>query len=452
MPVTKNQIVPLTIESISSDGTGVGRFEGQAIFVPGTAVGDVLNARIVKDMKRYAFGIVDSFEQQSSDHIQPDCNVFRPCGGCCFRHLDYTAELRAKQSFVADAFSRLGGLTDLPILPILPSPEESRYRNKAQFPVQQGEDGKIQTGFYAARSHRVVPCQDCKLQPEEMNAIAWRVCSLMEELGISAYNEEQHKGLVRHIFLRRGVHSGQIMVCLVVNGRSLPRQEEFCNALLREFPAIHTIVLNINTRRTNVITGPESIALIGPGFIEDTLCDVPVTLGPLSFYQVNTLGAEQLYGVAAEFAGLTGDEVLLDLYCGTGTIGLSMASQCRKLVGVEIVAEAVDTARRTAQRMGFADARFLCADAGQAAAQLAAEGLTPDVIVLDPPRKGCDDATLQAVAKMGPSRVVMVSCNAATAARDTAALEKLGYHAEKVQPVDMFPRTKHTECVVRFTR
>lgn len=452
MPVKKNQIVPLTIESISSDGAGVGRFEGQAVFVPGTAVGDILNARIVKDLKRYAFGIVDSFEQQSADHIQPDCDVFRPCGGCCFRHLDYAAELRAKQGFVADAFSRLGGLTDLPVLPILPSPEEDRYRNKAQFPVQLGEDGHIQTGFYAARSHRVVPCKDCKLQPEEMNAIAWRVCALMEQLGISAYNEEQHKGLVRHIFLRRGAHSGQIMVCLVVNGRTLPHQAEFCDALMQEFPAIHTIVLNVNTRRTNVITGPESIALAGPGFIEDTLCDVPVTLGPLSFYQVNTLGAEQLYGVAAEFAGLTGNEVLLDLYCGTGTIGLSMAAKCRKLVGVEIVAEAVDTARSTAQRMGFTDARFLCADAGQAAAQLAGEGLSPDVIVLDPPRKGCDDATLQAVVQMAPSRVVMVSCNAATAARDTAALEKMGYHAAKVQPVDMFPRTKHTECVVLLTR
>ena len=451
MAVSKNQIIPLVIESISSDGAGVGHYEGQAIFVPATAPGDELQARIVKDCKRYAFGIVESFTRRAEDHIEPDCDVYKPCGGCCFRHLNYQAELRAKQDFVADAFARLGGL-DLPVLPILPSPEEDRYRNKAQFPVQRTDDGHIQAGFYAARSHRVVPCEDCKLQPELLNQIAARVCRLMEELGISAYDEQKHQGLVRHIFLRCGAHSGQVMVCLVVNGRKLPRQKDFCDILVKEFPAIRTIVLNINTKRTNVITGAESIALFGPGFIEDTLCDVPVTLGPLSFYQVNTLGAEQLYGVAADFAHLEGNELLLDLYCGTGTIGLSMAGKCRQLVGVEIVSEAVDTARRTAKAMGFEDARFLCSDAGEAAAQLAAEGLRPDVIVLDPPRKGCDDATLNAVVQMNPSRVVMVSCNAATAARDARILQDMGYTALQVQPVDMFPRTRHVECVVEFKR
>ncbi len=451
MSVKKNQIVPLKIESISSDGSGVGRYEGQAVFVPGTAVGDELNVRIVKDCKRYAFGIVQEWVSLSADHIPPDCPVCGPCGGCCFRHLRYEAELRAKQAIVADAFARLGGL-DLPCLPILPSPEEARYRNKVQFPVQRTENGQIQAGFYAARSHRVIPCEDCRLQPVLLNQIAQRVCVLMEQLGIEPYNEEQHIGLVRHIFLRCGAHSGQVMLCLVVNGRSLPHQDQLCSALMQEFAALRTIVLNVNTQRTNVITGPETLTLTGPGFIQDTLCDVPVTLGPLSFYQVNTPGAEQLYGVAAQFAQLTGNEVLLDLYCGTGTIGLSMAQHCRQLIGVEIVAEAVTTARATAQAMGLTDARFLCADAGQAAAQLAAEGLRPDVIVLDPPRKGCSQETLEAVAQMAPQRVVMVSCNPSTAARDTRILETLGYRAQQVQPVDMFPRTHHVETVVQLSK
>lgn len=451
MSVKKNQIIPLKIESISSDGAGVGRFEGQAIFVPGTAVGDEANVRIVKDCKRYAFGIVQDWTHQSAEHIQPDCPVCGPCGGCCFRHLSYDAELRAKQDMVADAFARLGGI-DLPCLPILPSPQEERYRNKAQFPVQRAEDGQIRAGFYAARSHRVVPCEDCRLQPLLLNQIAQRVCQLMQQWGIEPYDEEQHTGLIRHIFLRCGAHSGQVMLCLVANGRSLPHQTEFCDALMQEFSELHTIILNINTQRTNVITGKESLTLAGPGFIEDTLCHVPVTLGPLSFYQVNTLGAERLYGVAAQFAQLTGNEVLLDLYCGTGTIGLSMAQNCRQLIGVEIIEEAVVTARSTAQAMGLKDARFLCADAGQAAAQLAAEGLHPDVIVLDPPRKGCSQETLEAVVQMAPQRVVMVSCNPATAARDTHILETLGYHAQQVQPVDMFPRTRHVETVVLLQR
>ena len=396
MPLQKNQLLTLRIERLSSDGSGVAHSpEGEAVFVPGTAPGDEAQVRIVKDCGRYAFGILDKLLTPSPARIPVDCAVAGPCGGCSLRHMDYAAELRAKQESVADAFRRIGGL-DVPVLDALPSPEVDRYRD-----------------------------------------------------------EESGKGLVRHIFLRRGTHSGQIMVCLVCTRPKFPHSEELVTALREQFSDIASVLINVNAKKTNVILGEETVSLYGPGYIEDTLCGVPVRLGPLSFYQVNTLAAERLYGIAAEYAQLEPSDVLLDLYCGMGTIGLSMAGRCRELIGVEIVPEAIDSAKANAARMGDAVAaksRFFCADAGQAAARLAAEGLRPDVIMLDPPRKGCDETTLSAVVQMSPRRVVYVSCNPSTAARDAAWLEEHGYHAEKVQPVDLFPRTRHVEAIVSLQR
>ena len=455
MPLQKNQILTLRIERLSSDGSGVAHSaDGEAVFVPGTAPGDEARVRIVKDCGRYAFGILDELLTPSPDRIPVDCPVAGPCGGCSLRHLDYAAELRAKQESVLDAFRRIGGL-EVPVLDILPSPEVDRYRNKVQFPVGVDKNGAPCIGFYAGRTHRIVPCPDCKLQPGVLNEIGNALCAFFAQQGIRPYDEQSGKGLVRHIFLRRGAHSGQIMVCLVCTRAKLPHAEQLCTALREQFPAISTILLNVNAKNTNVILGSENHILYGPGYIEDTLCGVPVRLGPLSFYQVNTLAAERLYGVAAQYAQLTPDDTLLDLYCGMGTIGLSMADQCRELIGVEIVPEAIESAKANAARMGEAVAvksRFFCADAGQAATQLAAEGLHPDIVMLDPPRKGCDEATLSAVVRMAPRRVVYVSCNPATAARDAAWLEKNGYHAEKVQPVDLFPRTKHVETVVLLSK
>lgn len=455
MPLQKNQILTLRIERLSSDGSGVAHSaDGEAVFVPGTAPGDEARVRIVKDCGRYAFGILDELLTPSPDRIPVDCPVAGPCGGCSLRHLDYAAELRAKQESVLDAFRRIGGL-EVPVLDILPSPEVDRYRNKVQFPVGVDKNGAPCIGFYAGRTHRIVPCPDCKLQPGVLNEIGNALCAFFAQQGIRPYDEQSGKGLVRHIFLRRGAHSGQIMVCLVCTRAKLPHAEQLCTALREQFPAISTILLNVNAKNTNVILGSENHILYGPGYIEDTLCGVPVRLGPLSFYQVNTLAAERLYGVAAQYAQLTPDDTLLDLYCGMGTIGLSMADQCRELIGVEIVPEAIESAKANAARMGKAVAaksRFFCADAGQAATQLAAEGLHPDIVMLDPPRKGCDEATLSAVVRMAPRRVVYVSCNPATAARDAAWLEKNGYHAEKVQPVDLFPRTKHVETVVLLSK
>ena len=454
MPLQKNQIITLSIERLSGDGSGVGHWEGETVFVPGTAPGDVIRARIVKNCKRYAFGIVERVETASPDRIPVDCPVAGPCGGCSLRHLDYQAELKAKEASVADAFRRIGGL-DVAIQPILPSPEVDRYRNKVQYPVGRDKNGHLCIGFYAGRSHRIVPCADCKLQPAILNEIGGALCGLLEQYGIAPYNEESGKGLVRHIFLRRGAHSGQIMVCLVCTRSKLPHADEILKQLCSRFDTIATVLINVNREKTNVILGTENHILYGPGFIEDTLCQVPVRLGPLSFYQVNTPGAEQLYTVAASYADPGPDDLLLDLYCGMGTIGLSMANRCRELIGVEIIPEAIESAKANAARMGMniaAKSRFFCADAGAAASRLASEGLAPDIIVVDPPRKGCDQATLSAIVQMAPRRLVYVSCNPATAARDAAILAKAGYQVEKVQPVDMFPRTGHVECVISLSQ
>ena len=351
MPLQKNQLLTLRIERLSSDGSGVAHSpEGEAVFVPGTAPGDEAQVRIVKDCGRYAFGILDKLLTPSPDRIPVDCAVAGPCGGCSLRHIDYAAELRSKQESVADAFRRIGGL-DVPVLDALPSPEVDRYRNKVQFPVGRDKNGAPCIGFYAGRTHRIVPCPDCRLQPGVLNDIGNALCSFFASHGIQPYDEESGKGLVRHIFLRRGTHSGQIMVCLVCTRPKFPHSEELVTALREQFSDIASVLINVNAKKTNVILGEETISLYGPGYIEDTLCGVPVRLGPLSFYQVNTLAAERLYGIAAEYAQLEPSDVLLDLYCGMGTIGLSMADRCRELIGVEIVPEAIDSAKANAARM-----------------------------------------------------------------------------------------------------
>ena len=450
MPFTKNQIITLEIKSISNDGNGVAHKDGQAVFVPLTAPGDIAEIRIVKPMKSYAFGRVERLLAPGPDRIRQDCPVAGPCGGCGLRHIRYEAECAAKTQFVRDAFARLGKL-DVPVREVLAAPAADRYRNKVQLPVGTDENGHIVTGFFAGRSHRIVACADCRLQPEWMNQLAARTCALLEENGITAYNEETHTGRVRHLYMRQGWHSGQRLLCFVVNGNGLPNEAEICAILQKEFD-LTTILINRNSECTNVILGRKTRTVLGPGVIEDTLAGVPLRMGVHEFYQVNTPAAETLYAKAREYAGLKETDFLLDLYCGMGTIGLSMLPDCRRLVGVEVVPQAVDGAKQTAARLGLdADrADFRCQDAGAAAAQLAAEGARPDVIVVD--RKGCDEAALTAIAEMAPRTVVMVSCNAATAARDTKWLTEHGYKTVEVQPVDLFPRTRHVETVVLLSK
>ena len=442
----KNDIIPLTIESITNEGNGIGHADGIAVFVPMTAAGDVLQVRIVKVQKSYCYGIIEEVLTPSPDRIEPDCPCYKRCGGCSLRHITYEAELQAKTGWVRDAMHRIGGFSMEP-LPILPSPSHDRYRNKAQFPFGQAEEGCF-TGFFALRSHAVIPCEDCKLQPKEFSEIAAWVCHFADRHKLTIYNEQSGKGLLRHLYLRQAAADGSIMLCLIINGSKLPQAEQFAQEAQAAFPSIATVLLNHNTRRDNVILGAEQTVLTGSGVLHDTMCGISISLSAHSFYQVNHDAAEQLYREAARLAALKPQETLLDLYCGVGTIGLSMVQPEQKLVGVEVVPSAVENAQENALRAGVQNAEFLCADAGKAAQILAERGLRPDVIVLDPPRKGCDSATLEAVVHMAPSRIVMVSCNPATMARDAAVLREKGYTLQCYRPVDLFPRTAHCECAL----
>ena len=453
--LTKNQIISLEITAASSDGNGIGRFTdadyptGLVVFVPYTAIGDTIECRITKVEKNCAFGRVERLTAPSPDRIADNgCAVFGKCGGCAWRHISYEAELSYKQAQVTDCVRRIAKL-ETPVLPIMGSPSDSCYRNKAQYPVAPGERPLI--GFYAPRSHRVVAQRQCALQPPVFSDILNAVAEWMETSGATAYDEETHRGLVRHIYIREGEVSGERMVCLVCTSGKLPNASRLVNAL-KAIDGVCSVLVNLNREKTNVILGKNTFALWGKETINDTLCGLNFRLSPLSFYQVNRSGAEKLYTLAADFADLKQEDVLLDLYCGTGTIGLSMASRVKEVIGVEIVPAAIEDARRNATENGITNARFLCADATDAAKQLEAEGLTPDVVVVDPPRKGCDEQALQTVSRMSPSRLVYISCNPATLARDLARLSELGYMATKIQPVDMFPRTAHVESVVCLSR
>lgn len=448
----KNDFCNLTITGLTSEGNGVGRTEGgMAVFVPQTAVGDVISCKIVKVNKSYAFGITDKIIEPSKDRIGDSCGIFKKCGGCIFRHISYEAELAAKEQTVRDAFRRLGGL-DIDFEPILGCETVERYRNKAQYPFAKDETGRTVCGFFAARSHRVIPCKDCLLQPEIFGEITDEICRFSDEKRLSVYDEKTGEGLLRHIYLRRGYHSGEIMVCIVVTRADKKIFSPLADMLCGKFPEIKSVALNLNNNRTNVILGEKCVTLCGGDTIEDIMCGRKIKISPLSFYQVNTAQAERLYKIAADYAELTGEETLLDLYCGAGTVGLSMSDRVKKLIGGEIVPEAVENARKNASSNNIENAEFICGDAGEIAAILVKKRIHPDVIVTDPPRKGCDVLALSSIVKMSPSRVIMISCNPATAARDCSYLSQNGYKIVKSRAVDMFPRTGHVECIVLLSK
>ncbi len=456
MPLQKNDSISLDIIGATAEGSGVGRYReseddtGIAVFVPFTAVGDRIRCRIVKVQKTYAYGRLETLEISSPDRIsegelREDCAVFGKCGGCTWRHIQYEAELRYKWQRVADALTRIGGLALTP-RPIVGGDSPEHYRNKAQFPVAAGEH-RLLVGFYAPRSHRIVEQRNCPLQPAVFKNILDVVVHWAKKSGASVYNEETGQGLLRHIYIRQAAATGEIMVCLVCTSGKIPEAKMLIQDLTAREPAVVSMMINVNRDDTNVILGDTVYPLWGQDTITDELCGLRFRLSPLSFYQVNHDQAERLYRLAAEAAGLTGKETLLDLYCGTGTIGLSMADKAGQIIGVEIAPSAVEDAQKNAADNGIANARFLCADAARAAAQLSDEGIRPDVVVVDPPRKGCDESVLNAIAAMMPKRVVYVSCDPATLARDLKLLEDKGYRTEWVTPVDMFPRTPHVECV-----
>ncbi len=457
MSLTKNQMVELSITGVTGDGHGVARYvddgapAGFVVFVPYTAIGDYIRCRIVKVLKTHAFGRVEDILIASPDRCNTyDCDVYGRCGGCNWRHVTYEAECRYKWQWVKETLVRVGGIPIIP-RPLVAATSALRYRNKAQFPVIPSDDGPVM-GFYAPRSHRVIACSDCALQPKEFAAVLDAVDMWMTAHHVSAYDETTHKGLVRHIYIRQGAVSEQMMVCLVCTSGKLPATTRLIESIRNAAPQLRSLVVNINPARTNVILGDSGYTLWGDSAIEDTLCGLTFRLSPLSFYQVNHAQTEQLYAIAAKAAGLTGRETVLDLYCGTGTIGLSMAFEAEQIIGVEVVPAAIEDARRNAETNGIANARFICADAATAAMQLAHEGVHPDVVVLDPPRKGCDAALIETVVNMNPSRIVYVSCNPATLARDLKILLNYGFQTQYVQPVDLFPRTAHVETVCLLSR
>ena len=450
--MNKNDIIQLKITSLTSDGDGVARTdEGIVVFIPNTAVGDVIDALILKVKKNVAFAKVSRIITPSPDRIEPDCPVSERCGGCVYRHISYEAELRAKRQKVVDAITRIGGLDGELVRDIIPSENIDSYRNKAMIPVGLDKDGAVVMGYYARHSHRITPCIDCRLSPSVFNAIAADFYDFIRRRPHLVYTPANRSG-VRHLYLRYAGTSGDVMVCIVAGKRTFQDDSALYNSLLEKYPQIKTIAVNVNPDDTNVILGKKTYTVAGDGTITDTLCGLRFFLSPPSFYQVNRDQAERLYAKAREYAALTGSETLLDLYCGTGTIGLSMAKDCRALIGVEIIPEAIEDAKQNAAHNGVTNARFLCGDATDAAATLKGEGIAPDVIVVDPPRKGLTPELIATIAAMQPKRVVYVSCDPATLARDLKLFTEKNYSTEEITPVDMFPRTSHVECVTLMTR
>ncbi len=438
----KNQLHTVTITGYTAEGLGVARIDGQVVFVHNAVRGEVCNVRILKALRHNAFARVEELLERSPARREPDCPHYPACGGCDFRHLSYEEELEAKRQRVEDALRRVGG-ADVAVEEILGAEAVDGYRNKCQFPVSPA--GKA--GFYRARSHDVVPALDCRLQAPQANAIAAAVEAYLREYRVPAYDETAGTGLLRHIYVRTN-QAGQALACLVANGRRLPREDALVQAIRAACPETVGIVLNVNTRDTNVVLGDRYRTLWGEDTLTDVLCGLTFRLSVPSFYQVNRAQAERLYGKAVEFAGLTGRETALDLYCGAGTITLALARRAARVIGAEIVPEAIENAVENARTNGVDNAEFFCGDAGAVAQRLAAQRLKPDVVVVDPPRKGLGEEVVPVIAAMGPGRVVYVSCDPGTLARDVRRFAEQGYQAVRAAAVDLFPRTRHVETVV----
>ena len=445
MKLSKNDDIKLNIDCLTSEGSGIGRFDGFAVFVRGVVPGDEIIAHIIKSSKNYAIGIVKDIIKPSGFRIESDCPVSSKCGGCSFRNVSYDEELRYKRGRVQDALERIGKL-DIEVEEIIGAPYCSHYRNKAQYPVSIC-DGELFAGFYAYKSHRIICDDDCALQPKEFKAGLEAFKIWVEKADVTSYDENTGKGLLRHIYFRKGFATGDIMACAVINGTSIPQSELLVSLLKERLDGLKSVVININREKSNVILGKESKTVWGDDYISDILLGKKFVISPNSFYQVNHDQCERLYAKAREYANLCENEILLDLYCGVGTIGLTMADSVKRLIGVEITPQAIENAKINARLNNIDNAEFICADAPTAAKRLEKEGISPDVIILDPPRKGCDAALFDTVCKMSPERIVYVSCDSSTLARDLKILDEKGYKTKRVCAVDMFPRTPHVEAV-----
>ena len=454
LSLKKNDEIEVTIEDIGTSGEGIGRADGAVLFVRDAVPGDHILAGITKVKKTYAYARLIRIITPSPDRVDPRCDYAGPCGGCQLQTLSYEKQLEYKIRKVKDVLERIGGFSQIPMEPIIGSEEPYHYRNKAQFPIGTSKDGRIITGFYAGRSHRIIENRDCALGAPVNRQILDVVIAHMERNGIPAYDEASGKGLVRHVLIRKGFATGQILVCLILNGKTVPHEEQLADDLFA-IPGMHSFSVNVNTEQTNVILGDEVRLIRGEAFITEKLQNITYRISPKSFFQVNTKQTEKLYATALEYAGLTGDETVWDLYCGAGTISLFLARQAKHVYGVEIVPEAIEDAKENAKLNGIENVTFYTGKAEEivpafyeAQKESDEQAVHPDVIVVDPPRKGCDASILQTMLEMAPDRIVYVSCDPATLARDLRILSDGGYQVQRVRPVDQFSQTVHVETVV----
>ncbi len=477
--IEKNDIVELTIEDISEAGEGIGRADGYTLFIKDALPGDRVRAKVTKAKESYGYARLQQILKPSPDRVEPVCPVAAPCGGCQLQALSYEGQLKFKERKVANALTRIGGFTDPPLEPVIGMEYPFEYRNKAQYPFARSRDGRIISGFYAGRTHSIIESPRCCLGDPVNEKVLHEITAWMEQYGIEPYNEESHTGLIRHVLIRTGERTDyagdkgeniltssqdvqtvpndaeparQVMVCVVINGLRLPRSGELTARLL-QIPGMTSISYNINTERTNVILGSEIRSLYGNGFITDRIGDIRYQISPQSFYQVNREQTEKLYAAALEYAGLTGTETVWDLYCGIGTISLFLARQAKKVCGVEAVTAAVEDARANALMNGITNTDFYAGRAEEVLPEMySKKGARADVIVVDPPRKGCSPAVLETISQMAPERVVYVSCNPSTLARDLKILCENSYELRQAQPVDMFPQTTGIETAALICR
>ena len=447
--LTKNQIYETVITDYTTDGQGIAHIEGCVVFVPNAIAGERVRLRIELVRKTWAAGKLVEILERSPHRVNRECPVAKLCGGCDFWHMDYQEETRLKADRVRQCLNRIGG-ENLEQLPILAAPTCYSYRNKAQYPVARKKQ-RAYAGFFKAGTHEVIENDRCRILPEETDAVKDVVMRYVNQFKIPVYDEVSHTGLLRHIYVRRGAVSGQVLVCLVTNGRKLPHADALITAL-GKLPGFTTLVQSVNTRKGNAVLGDEFITLYGPGYIEDTLCGLNFRLSPRSFYQVNHHQAQRLYEAAISQAQITREDTVLDLYCGVGTITLCLAKAAGKVIGVEVIPQAVEDARDNARRNGMENVEFFCGDAGQAALELEKQGIKADVVVVDPPRKGLNGDTIEALSRFAPRRIVYVSCDPATLARDVALLKQHGYSLKNALAADLFPRCSHVESIVCLCR
>ncbi|QQZ09070.1 23S rRNA (uracil(1939)-C(5))-methyltransferase RlmD [Heyndrickxia vini] len=445
LPVQKNDYIDVTFVDLTHDGNGVAKVDGYPIFVPNGLPGEKAKVKVIKVNKGYGFGRLIELYEASPDRVEPDCPIYKECGGCQLQHLSYSGQLKAKRKQVQDVLQRIGKLEDVVVHPVLGMENPWRYRNKAQVPVGEREGGLI-AGFYQNRSHDIIDMEACLIQQEKNDVVVQTVKEICDRYGVRAYSEQTHKGTLRHIMARYGMKTGEIMIVLITRTAELPNKKAIIEEITSKLPDVKSVVQNINPKRTNVIFGDETKVLWGEEVIYDYIGNIKFAISARSFYQVNPEQTKVLYDQALKYANLTGEETVIDAYCGIGTISLFLTEKAKKVYGVEIVPEAIEDARRNAELNGITNVEFAVGEAEKVIPQWYEDGIVADVLVVDPPRKGCDETLLQTIIDMKPKKVVYVSCNPATLARDLRVLEDGGYRTVEVQPVDMFPQTTHVEC------